>query len=86
MLLLELGSDLKTNLLVVGADIIENMDSPLHKKKYAIVEEVMEKYLGRDKDRTPELFFNALTFLYILGCIKSRGYKIKLVKVEREES
>lgn len=53
MLLLELGSDLKTNLLVVGADIIENMDSPLHKKKYAIVEEVMEKYLGRDKDRTP---------------------------------
>lgn len=73
-------SNLRTNLMVLGADIIGIMNSKPFKNKYAIVEDVMGKFLSGDKNRTPDLFLYALTFLHTIGGIEKKGYKIKLVK------
>lgn len=86
MILPQPESNLKTNLMVLGADIISIMGNFPFKNKYAIVDDVMNKFLSIDKDRTPDLFLYALTFLHTLGSIDKKGYKIKLVKKENEES
>ncbi|SFC76613.1 hypothetical protein SAMN05421747_1245 [Parapedobacter composti] len=72
--------------MVLGADIISIMSNSPFKNRYAVVDDVMNKFLNRDKDRTPDLFLYALTFLHTLGSIEKKGYKIKLVKKENEES
>ncbi len=73
-------SNLKTNLMVLGADIINLMNNSPFKNKYSVVDDVMEKFLKKDKDRTPDLFLYALTFLHTLGSVEKKGYKIKLLK------
>ena len=85
MILSQPESNLKTNLMVLGADIISIMGNSPYKNKYVIVDDVMSKFLNRDKERTPDLFLYALTFLHTLGSIDKKGYKIKLVKKENEE-
>lgn len=85
MILPQPESNLKTNLMVLGADIINIMGNSPYKNKYVIVDDVMSKFLNRDKERTPDLFLYALTFLHTLGSIEKKGYKIKLVKNENEE-
>lgn len=70
--------------MVLGADIISIMGNTPFKNKYAIVDDVMNRFLSRDKDRTPDLFLYALTFLHTLGSIEKKGYKIKLIKRENE--
>ena len=85
MILPQPESNLKTNLMVLGADIINIMGNSPYKDKYVIVDDVMTKFLKRDKDRTPDLFLYALTFLHTLGSIDKQGYKIKLVKKESIE-
>ncbi|HAY3552833.1 hypothetical protein KRE47_07870 [Elizabethkingia meningoseptica] len=77
-------SNLKTNLMVLGADIISIMGNSPFKNRYAVVDDVMSKFLSRDKDRTPDLFLFALTFLHTLGSVEKKGYKIKLVKMEND--
>lgn len=84
MILPQPESNLKTNLMVLGADIISIMGNTPYKNKYVVVDDVMTKFLKRDKDRTPDLFLYALTFLHTLGSIDKKGYKIKLVKKENE--
>ena len=86
MILPQPESNLKTNLMVLGADIISIMGNSPYKNKYVIVDDVMSKFLNRDKERTPDLFLYALTFLHTLGSIDKKGYKIKLVKKENEEN
>ena len=86
MILPQPESNLKTNLMVLGADIISIMDSSPFKNKYVIVDDIMNKFLNRDKDRTPDLFLYALTFLHTIGSIEKKGYKIKLVKKENQEA
>lgn len=86
MILPQPESNLKTNLMVLGADIISIMSNSPFKNRYAVVDDVMNKFLNRDKDRTPDLFLYALTFLHTLGSIEKKGYKIKLVKKENEGS
>ena len=85
MILPQPESNLKTNLMVLGADIISIMGNAPFRNRYAIVDNVMQKFLKRDKDRTPDLFLYALTFLHTLGSVEKKGYKIKLVKKENEE-
>ncbi|HHV86889.1 MAG TPA: hypothetical protein GXX42_13945 [Petrimonas sp.] len=85
MILPQPESNLKTNLMVLGADIISIMGNSPFKNKYIIVDDIMNKFLDRDKDRTPDLFLYALTFLHTIGCIEKKGYKIKLVKKEIQE-
>lgn len=84
MILPQPESNLKTNLMVLGADIISIMGSSPFKNRYVIVDDIMSKFLNRDKDRTPDLFLFALTFLHTLGSIEKKGYKIKLVKKEND--
>lgn len=84
MILPQPESNLKINLMVLGADIINIMGNSPFKNRYAIVDDVMSKFLSRDKDRTSELFLYALTFLHTIGSIEKKGYKIKLVKMEYE--
>jgi hypothetical protein len=84
MILPQPESNLKTNLMVLGADIKYYGQFPF-KNKYTIVDDIMNKFLNRDKDRTPDLFLYALTFLHTIGSIEKKGYKIKLVKKESQE-
>ncbi len=78
-------SNLKTNLMVLGADIISILNNNPFKNKFIIVDDVMHKFLSRDKDRTPDLFLYSLTFLHMIGSIEKKGYKIKLVKKENDD-
>lgn len=82
MILPQPESNLKNNIMVLGADIISIMGSSPFNNRYTIVDDVMSKFLSRDKNRTPDLFLYALTFLHTLGSIEKKGYKIKLVKKE----
>ena len=68
-------SDLSLNAIVVGADIMKILKD---NKEYMIVEDLLKRFLTRDKRRTHRLFFNTLTFLYALGIIKEDKYKVRL--------
>lgn len=72
-------SNLKINLMVLGADIIDLLSKSPFKNKYAVIDEVMIKFLKSDKNRTPDLFLYSLTFLHLIGSIEKKGYKIKLI-------
>lgn len=77
-------SNLKINIMVLGSEIINIMNKIPFKNKFSIVDDIMIKFLKIDKNRTPDLFLFALTFLYLMGVIEKKGYKIKLI--EKQES
>ena len=66
--------------MVLGAEIIGIMSKSPFNKKYVLVDDVMNKFLKVDKNRTPDLFLYAVTFLHTVGSIEKKEYKIKLVK------
>jgi hypothetical protein len=68
-------SDLSMNVMVVGSDIIKILRKS---KDYLIAEDLLHKFVSLDKRRTPDLFFDALTFLYTLGIITEDNYKVRL--------
>lgn len=68
-------SDLSLNIMVTASDIINLLNK---KKEYVIVDEMLKIFLKSDSRRTPEIFFNSITFLYTLEIIKENNYKIKL--------
>jgi Fe2+ or Zn2+ uptake regulation protein len=68
-------SDLSLNIMVVGADVIKVLKQ---NKDYMIVENLMKKFISRDSRRSPNLFFDTLTFLYTLGLIGEDNYKVRL--------
>ena len=49
-------SNLKLNILVLGAEIIKIMNKRKFKEKYSLVDDVMSEFLNEDKDRSPDLF------------------------------
>lgn len=68
-------ADLSLNIMVVGADIIKT----LTKSKDGVpVEEVLKKFLSADNRRTHRLFFDVMTFLYILGAVEENNNIIKV--------
>lgn len=67
---------LKLNITVLGVDIIKFLSK--HQNKYVLIENVLSDFLKQDEERTPDLFFNSLVFLYSIGLIDQRDYKIKL--------
>ena len=79
-------SNLKINLMVLGADLIDIMGKSPFKNKYVVVDDVMMKFLKADKNRTPDLFLYSLTFLHLIGSIEKKGYKIKLVPNENSNA
>ncbi len=68
-------SNLKLNILVLGAEIIKIMNKRKFKEKYSLVDDIMSEFLNEDKDRSPDLFLYAITLLYIIGSIKKMDTK-----------
>jgi len=69
-------SDLSLNIMVMAADIIKLLKK---KPEYIVVDDLLKGYLKADKRRTPEMFFNCITYLYALGIIKEHNYKMRLI-------
>ena len=72
-------SNLKINLMVLGADVIDILSKSPFKNRYAVIDDVMIKFMKSDKNRTPDLFLYSLTFLHLIGSVEKKGYKIKLI-------
>lgn len=68
-------ADLSLNIMVVGADIIKIL---LQSKDDVTVESIIKKFLSEDNRRTHQLFFDAMTFLYILGIVEENNNIIKV--------
>ncbi len=69
-------SDMSLNLMVVSSDILNTLNS---KKDYVLIDNVLKEFLNKDGRRTPEMFFNAVTYLFSLGIIKEQNYKLRTV-------
>jgi hypothetical protein len=69
-------SDLNLNILVLGADIINILKGK--KDSYSLVENVLSEFMKKDSRRTPDLFIYSLIFLFSIGVIDQKGYKVKL--------
>ena len=72
-------NDIKLNIMVLGSDIIKIMKSKGKEEKFILVENVLNEFLKVDERRTPDLFIYTLVFLYSIGLIDQKGYKIKLI-------
>jgi len=72
-------SNLKINLMVLGADVIDLMSKSPFKNKFSVVDDIMVKFMKGDKNRTPDLFLYSLIFLHLIGSIEKKGYKIRLI-------
>ena len=67
-------SDLSLNIMILGTDIVRL----LKKREFVLLEDVLTGFVKKDAKRTPDIFFNTLTFLYSCGLIDKKGYKIRL--------
>lgn len=72
-------NDIKLNIMVLGSDIIKIMKSKGKEEKFILVENILNEFLKVDERRTPDLFIYTLVFLYSIGLIDQKGYKIKLI-------
>ena len=77
MLLPHPESDLTLNILVLGSEIITALK---RRKDFTLVENVMRDFLKKSEKRSPDLFFDVLTFLYAVGFLDYKGYKVRLKK------
>ena len=75
--------DLSLNIFVLASEIIDRFKS---RKNYVVVEEIMRDFLKKDKKRTPEAFLDALTFLFTVGVIEYKGYKVRLKRNDFTQS
>lgn len=73
-------SDLSLNLMVIGADIISYMATNERKNSYVLVETILADFLKKDYKRTPELFIYTLTFLFSVGIIEKKEYRVRLIR------
>lgn len=72
-------SDLNLNLMVVGVDIVDILKKRGKDSEYVLIESVLTDFLKEDKKRTPDLFVFSLVFLFSVGLIERKDYKIKLI-------
>lgn len=75
MILPQPEADLSLNIMVVGADIIKIL---IKSKDEVTVETILKKFLSEDNRRTHRLFFDSMTFLYILGIVEENNNIIKV--------
>lgn len=71
-------SDLGLNVMVLGAEIIKILNTSKNKDRHILVENVLGEFLKPDERRTPDLFIYSLLFLYSVGLVERKGYKVKL--------
>lgn len=69
-------SDLSLNLMILAADIIKVLKK---EKESMVVDNLLKEFVKPDSRRTPEMFFNAFTYLYALGIVDERNYKVRLI-------
>jgi hypothetical protein len=69
-------SDMSLNLMVVSSDILSILRS---KKDYVLIDNVLKEFISKDSRRTPDMFFNAITYLFSLSIIKEQNYKVRIV-------
>jgi hypothetical protein len=67
--------DLSLNILILGAEIIDILKKS---DESIVVEKIMKNFLVKDIRRTHQQFFDTLTYLFIIGCISEKDYKITL--------
>ena len=67
-------ADLSLNIMVVGADMVKILKS----KDDMTVDTLIKKFLLNDNRRTHQLFFDTITFLYILGIVEENNNIIKV--------
>jgi hypothetical protein len=67
-------SDLSLSILVLGSELLSEYD------KTILINDALIKFIEKDKRRTPELFIDTLTFLYTVGVVEIKGYKLNFVK------
>jgi len=70
--------DLSLNVMVVGADIIKIL---IKSKDDMIVDTLIKRFLLNDNRRTHQLFFDTITFLYILDIVEENNNIIKVKHV-----
>ena len=75
--------DLRLNLMVLGSDIIAILNQKHFRDSYVLIENVLGDFLKKDSRRTPDLFIYSLVFLYSVGLIEKKEYKIKLVQLKQ---
>lgn len=71
-------SEMKLNVMVLGSELIKILTKRGKGDRYVLIENILTDFLKEDGRRTPDLFMYSLLFLYSVGLIDHRGYKIKL--------
>ena len=70
--------------MVIGADIVKILSAKYRKDTFVLVEDVMEEFLKISDQRTPDMFLNSLSFLYAVGIIERNEYRIKLLRLNKQ--
>ena len=83
MQLIQPESNLKLNILVLGSSIIEILNS---ESDPVIVDDLLNKFLKKDKKRSVHLFFDTLTLLYLIDIVTEENYRIKINKFKKRTS
>ncbi|MDP3065905.1 MAG: hypothetical protein Q8N08_04125 [Methanobacteriaceae archaeon] len=68
-------ADLSLNIMVVGADIIKIL---IKSKDDMTVDTLIKNFFLKDNRRTHQLFFDTITFLYILDIVEENNNIIKV--------
>jgi len=76
MILPHPASNFSLNIMVLGSEIINELRSQKH---YVLIEDLLNSFLVRDDKRTSEIFINTLSFLYGMGLIDKKGFRVKLI-------
>ena len=82
MILPELESDLRMNILVLGNELLDQ----LIRKKEILIENLLTEFLEKDVKRTPNLFVETITILYAIGLIDIKDYKIRVVPYDKTQT
>lgn len=68
-------SDLTLNTMILGSNILEILQL---NKCHMNVDSLMREFIKADIKRTPELFIDAVIFLYSINIIKYQSYNITI--------
>lgn len=66
-------ADMSLNILVVGADVIKVL-----RNNEMTVDDVLKVFMKTDNRRTLRLFYDTLTFLFILGILEESNYILRI--------
>jgi len=69
-------SDISLNLMVVSSDILSVLK---REDDYVLIENILKEFISKDNRRTPDMFFNAITYLFSLGVIIVHNYKVRVI-------